>query len=193
MRKSEFDAEGIRLDTEFQRSIAVDMIRSGKVGGKKRYFKDSDGTVTSRKTKVWARVTRTYPYKKADLISPALPQEADVEDTIRTRADKELQIEHLQYRYHKCRDLHSGEPLAGEDREEWTKGKNAREDWIQEKKKSRSGGDRQSNTIKALTEIFAIVSQLDENGLKEFHRLVPTYREGCEKFYPEGGRKLTEV
>src|SRR4051812_15988671 len=122
-----FRTEVGKLEAEFQHGIAVDIVRSGRIGGKKRYFRNSDGTIKSRKQEVWARVKRIYP-KKKKMITPAIPQEADVEDTCRTKADKDLQIEHLQYRYHICRDLHSGNPLTGEARKEWERGRTARQD-----------------------------------------------------------------
>jgi len=183
MTKEQFDAEGIRLDAEFE-SFAFDMIRSGKIGGKKRYFKNKDGEVYSRKTGIWARVQRRYDRKEKARTMPRLPQYADVEDTSRSATDKQLQIEHLQDRYHRCRDLHSGEYLTGEARKEWEKGRESRQFWIPEKKKSRVGGSNKTDTLKALTEVFGFVAKLDPAGIERFQELVSQYKDGDENNYP---------
>jgi len=183
MTREQFDAEGKRLDAEFE-SFALDMVRSGRIGGKKRYFKNKDGVIYSHKTRIWARVQRKYDRKEKARIVPKLPQYADVEDTGRTREDKQAQIEHLQYRYHKCRDLHSGEYLTGEARKEWEKGRESRQFWIPEKKKSRVGGSNKTDTLKALTEVFGFVAKLDPAGIERFQELVSQYKDGDENNYP---------
>lgn len=191
MTKEQFRAEGERIEAEFK-SIEKDWRRSGKAGGIKKYFRDTDGVIRTRLVNVWRMPPKRAKPKKIRKFPPALPQYADTEDVGRSADDMNLQIEHLQYRYQKCRNIETGHILTGEDRKEWERTKQARQDWIPEKRRKR-GGHIQTNTITALTEIFAIVSELDDEGIEVFQKFVPTYKEGCETFYPEGGRKLTEV
>jgi hypothetical protein len=184
LTRKQFESDGVRLDAEFQHGFAVNMVRSGRIGIKKGYLRDSDGDpIKTGKKQIWARVTRTYGHKKAKVISPALPQYADREDVGRSPSDMKLQIDHLQYRYHKCRDIHTGDPLTGEAREEWLKGRNTRLDWLPEKTKSRAG-HKSYDTINELTEIFKFVSELDAKGIERFQELVTQYKDGDEHHYP---------